>query len=175
VLLRSGAMVAIPFFPALEDPSRNLVREAWDRLAKLPGGKWAFSKAIGRIAPYSGTVGAVVDELRPGFASVVLEDRPAVRNHLNCVHAIALVNLAEIAGNVALSYALSSEARFIVAGLSIDYVKKARGTIRAVGTCPESLPSDRREYLVPVVMTNVEGEVVARAELRTLVGPKASK
>lgn len=168
-------MLALPFLPAFDDPSRNLVREGWDRFAKLPGGKWGFSKAIGRIAPYSGTVGAIVDELRPGFASVLLEDRPAVRNHLNCVHAIALVNLAEIAGNIALSYALAPDARFIVAGLSIDYVKKARGTIQAVGTCPESLPSDRREYLVPVVMTNVEGEVVARAELRTLVGPKSSR
>lgn len=165
-------MAKLPLLPDLNDPSTNLVREAWDRLAGLPGGKWAFSKAIGRIAPYSGTVGATVDELRPGFASVLLEDRPGVRNHLDCVHAIALVNLAEIAGNLALSYALAPDARFIVAGLSIDYVKKARGTIRAVGTCPEQLTSERREYLVPVVLTNREGEVVAKSELRTLVGPK---
>jgi acyl-coenzyme A thioesterase PaaI-like protein len=165
-------MAKLPLLPDLNDPSKNLVREAWDRLAGLPGGKWAFSKAIGRIAPYSGTVGAVVEELRPGFASVLLEDRPGVRNHLDCVHAIALVNLAEIAGNLALSYALESDARFIVAGLSIDYVKKARGTIRAVGTCPERLTSERCEYLVPVVLTNAAGEVVAKSELRTLVGPK---
>ena len=112
-------MAKLPLLPDLNDPSKNLVREAWDRLAGLPGGKWAFSKAIGRIAPYSGTIGAVVEELRPGFASVSLEDRPGVRNHLDCVHAIALVNLAEIAGNLALSYALEPDARFIVAGLSI--------------------------------------------------------
>jgi acyl-coenzyme A thioesterase PaaI-like protein len=168
-------MAKLPLLPDLNDPSKNLVREAWDRLSSLPGGKWAFSKAIGRIAPYSGSVGAIVEELRPGFASVTLEDRPAVRNHLDCVHAIALVNLAEIAGNLALSYALEPDARFIVAGLSIDYVKKARGTLRAVGTCPERLASERREYLVPVTITNRSGEVVARSELRTLVGPKRGR
>ena len=48
------------------------------------------------------------------------------------MHAIALVNLAEIAGNVAISYTLPGDARFIVAGITIDYVKKARGTLRAV-------------------------------------------
>jgi acyl-coenzyme A thioesterase PaaI-like protein len=85
------------------------------------------------------------------------------------------VNLAEIAGNLALSYALEPDARFIVAGLSIDYVKKARGTLRAVGTCPERLASERREYLVPVTITNRSGEVVARSELRTLVGPKRGR
>jgi acyl-coenzyme A thioesterase PaaI-like protein len=168
-------MATLPFLPDLNDPSKNLVREAWDRLAGLPGGKWAFSKAIGRIAPYSGTVGAIVDELRPGYASVVLEDRPGVRNHLECVHAIALVNLAEIAGNLALSYALEPDARFIVAGLSIDYAKKARGTLRAVGTCPERLSSERHEHLVPVTITNGAGEVVATSELRTLVGPKRAR
>jgi hypothetical protein len=71
------------------------------------------------------------------------------------------VNLAEIAGNVAISYTLPGDARFIVAGITIDYVKKARGTIRAVGTCPEYVTSERREHLLPVVMTNGAGEVVA--------------
>ena len=165
-------MALLPFLPDLDDPTRNIAREAWDRLAGLPGGKWAFSKAIGRIAPYSGTINAYVEELRVGYASVTLDDRPGVRNHLSCVHAIALVNLAEIAGNIAISYTLPGDARFIVAGITIDYVKKARGTIRAVGTCPEHLTSERREHLLPVVMTNGAGEVVARAELRTLVGPK---
>jgi hypothetical protein len=32
--------------------------------------------------------------------------------------------------------------------------------------------SDRHEYAVPVVMTDPGGEVVARATLRSLVGPK---
>ncbi len=155
------------------DGNRNVLRDAWNLLAGLPGGKLLFSRMIGRMAPYTATVGARVTALRPGFAQVEMDDRRGVRNHLQCVHAVALVNLAELAGNVGLAYGLPDDARFIVAGLSIEYVKKARGTITATTECPVPATSHRAEYLVPVVMTDAGGEVVARATLRSLVGPKS--
>jgi uncharacterized protein (TIGR00369 family) len=160
--------------PSLDDP-RNVIRELYDRIAGLPGGKGLFSRAVGRMAPYTGTIDARVVELREGFARVELDDRRKVRNHLRSVHAVALVNLAELTGNLALSYSLPGDARFIVSGLSIDYIKKARGTITATSECPVPSSSERREYEVPVVMTDAGGDVVARATLRSLVGPKPTK
>lgn len=154
------------------DGDRNVVRDAWNLIAGLPGGKAVFSKLIGRMAPYTGSIGARVTALRPGFCQVQLDDRREVRNHLASIHAVALVNLAELAGNAALAYSLPDDARFIVAGLSIEYVKKARGTITATSECPIPSSSARAEYEVPVTMTDGSGEVVARATLRTLVGPK---
>ena len=154
------------------DGDKNLVREAWNLLGGLPGGKALFSRLIGRMAPYTGTIGARITALRPGFCQAELEDRRDVRNHLACVHAVALVNLAELAGNCALAYSMPDDARFIVAGLSIDYVKKARGTITATSECPVPRTSARAEYEVPVVLTDGGGEVVARCTLRSLVGPK---
>jgi uncharacterized protein (TIGR00369 family) len=131
-----------------------------------------FSRLVGQAAPYTGTIGAVVDEVRTGYARVTMADRRAVRNHLSSVHAVALVNLAELTGNIALAYSLPDDARFIVAGLSIEYVKKARGKITATSECPVPGTSERKEYEVPVVMRDPDGEVVARATLRSLVGPK---
>ena len=162
------------YIPALniEGGDRNFVREAWNRLSGVPGGKVIFSKMIGRAAPYTGTIGARVVELEHLRAKVVLDDRAAVRNHLRCVHAVALVNLAELTGNIALAYSMPDDARFIVAGLSIEYLKKARGRITGVCECPPVESSERREYDVPVQMLNEAGEVVATASLRTLVGPK---
>ncbi len=154
------------------DGDRNLIREAWNLLAGLPGGKVLFSRMIAQFAPYSGTIGARVVALRPGFCQAAVDDRRAVRNHLQCIHAIALCNLAELAGNIAVAYSLPDDGRFIVAGLSIEYLKKARGTITATGECSPTLTSERHEYQVPVVLTDAAGEVVARASLRTLVGPK---
>ena len=110
-----------------------------------------------------------------GFARVELDDRRKLRNHLRSVHAVALVNLAELTGNLALSYSLPDDARFIVTGLTIDYVKKARGTITGTSECPVPTTSERHEYEVPVVMTDSSGEVVARATLRSLVGPKPTR
>ena len=156
----------------LLDLERNFVRLAYDRLAPLPGGHRMFSRLVGVMAPYTGTIGAEVLQVRLGYSRVRLADRRAVRNHLDCVHAIALANLAELTGNLALSYSMPDDARFIVAGMSIEYLKKARGTI--VGECECTIPdsSERREYPTPVTMRDEHGEIVATATLRTLVGPK---
>ena len=153
---------------------RNIVRALWDKLEPLPGGKRLFSKLIGKVAPYTGSIDARVQELKPGYSKITLQDKPRLRNHLDCVHAVALVNLAEVTGNLALSYMLPDEARFIVAGLSIEYIKKSRGVI--TGTCHSPLirTAEKKEYPIDVIMKNSSGEIVATAKLQTLVGPKLS-
>lgn len=160
--------------PSLEGMG-NFIRESWDRLEGLPGGKRIFSGMVGLAAPYTGSIGAQVVELSPGHAKVLMKDRRGLRNHLNSIHAIALVNLAELAGNVALAYSLPDDGRFIVAGLSIEYLKKARGTITATTTCPVPETSERRELDVPVELRDDSGDLVAKATLRSLIGPKKTK
>jgi acyl-coenzyme A thioesterase PaaI-like protein len=154
------------------DGRRNMIRDAWRLLSLLPGGKLLFSRLVGAMAPYTGSIRAQVVELREGYAEVVLHDRRGVRNHLDCVHAIALANLAELAGNVALAYSLPDDARFIVSGMEIEYTKKARGTITAVGEPPVPTSSARAAYQVPVVLRDAKGDEVAKVVLHSLVGPK---
>lgn len=154
------------------DGSRNLIRQAWDFLAGVPGGKFLFSQIVGRIAPYTGSIRATVTVLRPGYSEVQLTERRAIRNHLKCIHAIALANLAELAGNIALAYSLPDDARFIVSGMEIEYTKKARGTITAVGEPPVPRTATRAQYDVPVTLRDASGDEVARAILHSLVGPK---
>jgi uncharacterized protein (TIGR00369 family) len=122
------------------------------------------------MAPYSGSIGARVEELARGRSRVSMADRRAVRQHLGSVHAVALVNLAELCGNLAVAYSLPDGMRFIVAGLSIEYLKKARGRITA--TCELDLPplDEKREIQVPVSLKDPKGVEVARATLRTLIG-----
>jgi uncharacterized protein (TIGR00369 family) len=155
----------------MDKVKRNVIRDAWDRLSPLPGGKRVFSRMLGMAAPYSGSIGAQVREVRRGHARVTIADRRAVRQHLGSVHAVALVNLAELCGNLAVAYSLPDGMRFIVAGLSIDYTKKARGEISA--TCDVEVPEtgERREIPVSVILRDPAGDEVARATLRTLVGP----
>jgi uncharacterized protein (TIGR00369 family) len=150
----------------------NFIRDSWDRLAALPGGKALFSRLVGVAAPYTGSIGARVLELERGRARVQLDDRRKVRNHLDCIHAVALANLIELTGNVAVAYTLPDDARFIVAGMSIEYLKKARGTVTGTATCPLFASGERQEYEIEVSVTDRDGEEVARGVLRTLVGPK---
>ncbi|NVB36494.1 DUF4442 domain-containing protein [Pseudenhygromyxa sp. WMMC2535] len=150
----------------------NVIREAWDRLAPLPGGPRLFSRAVGLFAPYTGSVHAQVVDLRRNYCRCVLRDRWGVRNHLTSIHAVALANLAEMTGNLALAYSLPDDGRFIVAGMDMEYVKKARGRIVAV--CDSVMPetNERQEIPVVVEMRDRVGDLVARATLRSLVGPK---
>ncbi len=164
--------MAARLLPDLAEADKNVIRELWDRLSKVPGGKRLFSRAIGQGAPYTATIGARVEELARGRSRVTMRDRRAVRNHLRCVHAIALANLAEVTGNIAVAYTLPDDARFIVAGMELEYVKKARGTITGVCTCPVIDSSEEHEYRIEVELLNDASEVVTRAWLRTLVGPK---
>jgi acyl-coenzyme A thioesterase PaaI-like protein len=154
------------------DNRRNMLRQAWDFLSGMPGGKFLFSRLVGQIAPYTGTIRATVTVLRAGYCEVEMRDRRGVRNHLDSVHAIALANLAEMCGNVALAYSLPDDARFIVSGLEVEYMKKARGTLTAISEPPIPRSATRAQYDVPVTLRDASGDEVARAILHSLVGPK---
>lgn len=152
-------------------PGRLLLRN-WERLSGLPFGKRMFSWAVGRTAPYTGSVGGVYTDVRPGYARVELRDRKAVRNHLASVHAVALVNLAEMTSGVALMTALPPGVRGIVTGLSIEYLKKARGTL--VCTTTAHAPSDVPAPIthdVHAEIANADGEVVARCIVHWRLSP----
>lgn len=141
--------------------------QLWSVASRVPFGSRLFSYALGRVAPYTGSIGAQVEELRPGYSRVVMRDRKAVRNHLKCVHAVALANLGELTGNLALMASLPNARDMIVTGFSIEYLKKARGTLTA--TCQLDLVPGMKELSPQVSIKNTEGVEVARAQARCLL------
>ena len=141
----------------------------WKRLSRFPFGRALFSWIIGRTAPYTGSIGARVLELGPGYSRWQMKDRRRLRNHLNSVHAVALVNLAEVASGTAMLTALPPGTRGIVTGLSMEYLKKARGTLVAESRCDVPRVSGETHYDVHSVVMDETGDVVARGSVRWLL------
>ncbi|HEX8694232.1 MAG TPA: hotdog fold domain-containing protein [Longimicrobium sp.] len=157
---------------ATSSSPEGTIRRQWEKWSPLPGGRRMFSFLLGRLVPYTGTIGARVEELKPGYARAVLRDRRRVRNHLRSVHAIALMNLAELVSGLALNFALPPDARSILKGLSIDFTKKARGTLTGESTAPVLQDNAERELEVEATIRDEVGDVVATARARWLVGPR---
>lgn len=150
----------------------NALLRRWRRWSRLPGGKWAFGKALGWRVPYTGSIKPAILELAPGRARVRLCDRRAVRNHLRSVHAIALINLGEVASGLAVLAGVPDEARGILTHLSIEYLKKARGPIVAESAVDPPEWRTPAEHAVAAVLTDEAGDVVARVTARWKIGPK---
>jgi acyl-coenzyme A thioesterase PaaI-like protein len=155
-----------------ESPGSSLLG-TWARTRALPLGRRVFSWYVGRRAPYTGTIGAMVRDIEPGYARVTLRDRRAVRNHLASIHAVALANLGELTTGLAVSTALPSSVRGIPVRLAVSYQKKARGTITAECRCaPIPALTESEDRVATAQLTDDSGDVVANVEAVWRLGPR---
>jgi acyl-coenzyme A thioesterase PaaI-like protein len=131
----------------------------WKKLEGLPFGGALFSWMVGRMAPYTGTIRARVESYREGHAVVSMPDRKKNRNHLRSLHAIALMNLGEIATGLAVLSTVDGRGRGIVTGLRMEYLKKARGKITATSIVEPSVEAG--QHTVQGDLVDQEGNTVA--------------
>jgi acyl-coenzyme A thioesterase PaaI-like protein len=149
--------------------------DLWRRLSPLPGGPWLFSKLFGFAVPYSGSIRPRIRVLEPGHAVVEISNRRSNRNHLGSVHAIALMNLAELTSGLAMMVGLPPTVRGIVTTLSMTYHKKARGGIRAVAHVAVPAVNDDLDFDVTAECFDREGALVATGHVRWRLGPVRPK
>ena len=154
--------------------SDNAILALHRRLLRWPGGRWLFSRLVCFKAPYFGSISPLVERLEPGRCEASLRHRRRVTNHIGTVHAIALCNLAELAGGLALEASLPPAMRWIPRGMEVEYLRKAVGTMRAVATPmePPREAAQGHDLPVEVVVTDPAGEAVFRAVIRMWVSPR---
>lgn len=147
------------------------IQKLWQQLHRLPGGCWLFSYILGRVAPYSGSIKAKVITLESGYAKLQLSDRHRIRNHLNSIHAIALTNLGEYTSGLAMLGMLSENIRGIPTKISIEFYKKARGTLTAECHCtPPDNIFDDTDFEVFTEIKDSENDIVAKTTVNWRLG-----
>ena len=151
--------------------------DLYAKVTRWPFGHWVFSKAVCFKAPYFGSISPVITRLETGRCEARIKDRRAVHNHIGTVHAIALCNLAELCAGVMTDASLPKDMRWIPKGMTVSYLKPAKGSMHATATPATAVVSASEGYDLPVNVDVLDdaGDKVFHAEIRMWLSPKPAK
>jgi hypothetical protein len=90
------------------------------------------------------------------------------------VHAIALCNLAELCAGVMTDASLPADMRWIPKGMTVSYLKRAKGKMRGCATPLIPIVSSLVAYDLPINVDVLDdsGDKVFHAEIRMWMSPK---
>lgn len=142
------------------------------RLGGSAPGRWLYSRLICWQAPYFSSIRPRIELLEAGRCVVRLRQRRAIQNHIGTVHAIALCNAAELAGGLATDATIPDSMRWIPKGMSVRYLKKALGELRATANVPAIAAGPPQELHALVEVRNGAGEIVFDADITMWVSPR---
>ena len=143
-----------------ESPGEKILAN-WKKLKDKPFGKILFSRAVGKLAAYTGTIKALVTDLNPGHCQSLLKERKSNKNHLKSIHAVALINLGEMTSGLAVLSGMTSQVRGILTKMEMEYIIKAKGDLTAECICEIPEVKTDLDYQVQTTIKNSSGEVVA--------------
>jgi acyl-coenzyme A thioesterase PaaI-like protein len=143
-----------------ESPGEKIL-STWEKLKDKPFGKKLFSRGVGKMAPYTGSIKALITDLKPGHCQAFLKERKSNKNHLRSIHAVALINLGEVTSGLAVLSGMSTQIRGILTKMEMQYLKKAKGDLSAECLCEIPEVKDSIDYTVKTTIKDASGEVVA--------------
>ncbi|WP_431687774.1 DUF4442 domain-containing protein [Hahella sp. NBU794] len=137
----------------------------------------ALSLFFGKTVKYAGTTGIVVEELTQRRCVITLKNRRAVRNHIGSVHAVANALIAESATGFLVGMNVQDHAVPVIKTMKLDYVKRAKGDMRAEAHLTEEQVHaiqtlEKGEVTVAVAITDSEDKEPVMAEMIWAWTPK---
>jgi acyl-coenzyme A thioesterase PaaI-like protein len=123
----------------------------------------ALSLVMGRVVPYVGTSGLVIEEMTADRVVVRARDLRPFQNHIGSVHAAVMALAAETASGFVTVMNLPPTKLPLIKTLKIDYKKRTRGDLRAVATFTEAQReevrrADKGNTEIEVHVTDATGE-----------------
>lgn len=146
----------------------------WQKLQGKPGGSALFSAAMMVKVPYFASVLPRVRRMEPGHCEVTAPKWFGIYNHLHTFHAIAACNLAEVSMGMLMEATTPASHRWIPKAMTVQYLGKAKTSLRAVATL--EIPdfgaiTEGTDVVVPVRITDRDGTEVVHADITTWVTP----
>lgn len=149
------------------------ILDRYQRLNKIPGGKFIFAKLVGFSAPFFSKIHPIFVDLRPAYCETQMKDRRSVRNHFGTINAGALCSMAEMTGGLALDSIVPSSMRWIPKTMTVQYVAKAKGTITAISAFDPSIVKEG-DVVIPIIVSNTASETVFTADITFYISKKPS-
>lgn len=123
----------------------------------------ALSTLFGTTVKFTGTTGIKVEELTNSHSIVTLKNKKSVQNHIGSVHAVASVLIAESATGYLIGMNISDECVPVIKTIKADYVKRAKGDMRAEASLTKEQIKDiqsstKGETVVKVKVTDAENK-----------------
>jgi acyl-coenzyme A thioesterase PaaI-like protein len=147
--------------------------QLFQRLGRRATGRWLFSRAVCLKAPYFASIAPLIEVLEPGRCVASIAHRRKVQNHIGTVHAIALCNLAELTAGLGTDVSIPASMRWIPKGMTVRYLKKASGRMRATATIPavaDGAPA--QDLVVHVDVRDPADAIVFDADITMYVSPR---
>ena len=148
---------------------KNQLSKVVDKLNKRPA--WIryrlLSFVLGKTVKFVGTAGVKCVDLSSKRSVFIIKNKSKVRNHIGTLHAAASMLVAETASGMALGMHIPDNKSPVLKNVSIDYVKRSTGTLRATASLTDEqitlLHSDDKGSFV------VKCEVIDEANIEPII------
>jgi len=145
--------------------SANRLARSVSKIQQLPSALRTpvRSLVLGRIVRFVGTAGLTIEEMTPSRVVVAVKNKGAVQNHIGGVHAAAMALVAETASGFVVGMNVPDSAVPVIKTMHIDFVKRAKGSLRAVAELDEGqrqlITTAEKGAVTPkVTVTDEEGK-----------------
>ncbi|OBY58265.1 DUF4442 domain-containing protein [Pseudomonas sp. AU12215] len=153
-------------------PQRNRLALAAHLIQRLPHPlhESLLSRLFCSQVRFAGTAGIRIQKLSSDEVRMSLANHRRARNHIGGIHAAAMALLAESASGCLVGMNLPDHKLPLIKTLKVDYLRRARGSLRAIATlAPEQrramLEQDKGEALIQVTLLDDSGAEPVRCEM----------
>jgi acyl-coenzyme A thioesterase PaaI-like protein len=146
----------------------------WQKRSQSRLGRWLFTRALCRRAPYFASIKPYFLELRAARCVVLMPRQNATSGPGGTVHSLAVATLCELAVSTVTEVTLPPGMNWYSRGMTIEYLRRAETDVTATARLDKTeWGSEAQNIAVPVSAVDRNGTEVVRAVITVRVEPAA--